>query len=467
MIAVLEALPTVGPRISQTVKVGVYTTLVGRATTVTTRMVEATLVVGTEEAKDGAIQVTLVDMTIDQEVIMVLHETEENGTMDRLAAKLMARATMTALEALCLTSMVILGRRASTANDSSTTGAISESVASTIPRIGSTNLLKRGSTNLPKGAAMRWSHRTSASIYQLRMLTCLIRVVPIAARSLPSTNGRARRRSRENFFVYILVSRQTSGSNGRPEGATLTVRGMEEVTLLELDQFFHDHDAAMRTCRKDSSPRYTSAIDTWFLAMSIGARSKVGTSTEDPSSAVNPAKQEPRSHRHYYSLPRLCDDGADDFTSSDSSCVPSWCFLSDLLDSAAFVGSVLCRPNRRTPSQSSGPDSRRAKKPTLRPFPAKAPAGNGRPRNQASIDSTSSSPLLSERRRKATLNMEWVSVEPPMHSYSSRFQGLCPLGHQEVVVLPEIEEDGFGLLTKTFRAERRMTSNLMAQWQEI
>jgi hypothetical protein len=63
--------------------------------------------------------------------------------------------------------------------------------------------------------------------------------------------------------------------------------------------------------------------------------------------------------------------------------------------------------------------------------------------------------------------MEWVSVEPPMHSYSSRFQGLCPLGHQEVVVLPEIEEDGFGLQTKTFRAERMMTSNLMAPQQEI
>jgi hypothetical protein len=199
--------------------------------------------------------------------------------------------------------------------------------------------------------------------------------------------------------------------------------------------------------------------------MSIGARSKVGTSTEDPSSAVNPAKQEPRSRRHYYSL-RLCDDGADDFTSSDSSCVPSWCFLSDLLDSAAFVGSVLCRPNRSATAHSAGPNIRRTKNPTLRTFQAKNPVANRRPRNQAPIDSTSSSPLLSERRRKATLNMEWVSVEPPMHSYSPRFQGLCPLGHQEVVVLPEIEEDGFGLLTKTLRAER-VSNNPEAQWQEI
>jgi hypothetical protein len=257
MIAVLVALPTVGPRISQTAKVGVYTTLVGRATTVTTIMVEAALVVGTEEAKDGEIQVKLVDMTIDQEVITVLHATEVNGTMDRLAAKLMARATMTALEALCLTSMVILGRGASTAttaNDSSTTGAISASVASMIPRIGSTNLLKRGSTNLPKGAAMRWSQITSASKYQLRKLTCLIRVVPIAARFHPAPNGRAIRQSRENSFGFILASRQTSGSNGSPEGATLTVRGMEEVTLLELDQFFHDHDAAIEDVKKGFFP---------------------------------------------------------------------------------------------------------------------------------------------------------------------------------------------------------------------
>jgi hypothetical protein len=160
-IEVLVALPTVGPRISQTVKVGVSTASVGNAMIVTTTMEKAALVAVTEEAKDGAIQFTSVDMTIEKEFIPVLqHGTETYGTTDRLAAKLMARAIMTALEALCRTSMDILGRGGPTADDSSTTGAISASVASLILRSGSTNLLEKCRTNLLKGAAMRWSLRT-------------------------------------------------------------------------------------------------------------------------------------------------------------------------------------------------------------------------------------------------------------------------------------------------------------------
>jgi hypothetical protein len=162
MIEVLVALPTVGPRISQTVKVGVYTKLAGKGIIVTTIMVEAALVVVTEEAKNGAIQVTSVDMTIDTEVIPVLHHgTEVYGTTDRIAATLMARAIMTALDALNRTSMDILGPGDPTADDSSTTGAMSASAASLILRSGSTNLLKRCRTNLLKGAAMRWSQRTN------------------------------------------------------------------------------------------------------------------------------------------------------------------------------------------------------------------------------------------------------------------------------------------------------------------
>lgn len=122
----------------------------------------------TEEAKDGEIRITLFDRTIDQVVIAVLHhETEADGTTDHLAAVLMACAMMTAPEALCHTSMGTLGRGdTTTANVSSTTGAISASVATLIHKSGSTNLLRRSSTKLLKGAAMRLSRRANASELQ-------------------------------------------------------------------------------------------------------------------------------------------------------------------------------------------------------------------------------------------------------------------------------------------------------------
>jgi hypothetical protein len=104
-------------------------------------------------------------MTIEKEVIPVLqHGKEAYGIT---AATLMARAIMTALDALNRTRMDILGRGDPTVDDSSKTGAISASVASLILRSGSTSLLKRCRTNLLKGAAMRWSQRTNDSEIRL------------------------------------------------------------------------------------------------------------------------------------------------------------------------------------------------------------------------------------------------------------------------------------------------------------
>jgi hypothetical protein len=164
MILVLMSRPSAGPRIPQTVKAGVRTTSAGKAIIVTTITVKTALGAATEEAKDGEIRVMSIDMSIEQEVLLVpRHETEAYDTADRLVAKLTARAMATAFEALHRTSMVRPVRGVPTGSGTSTTGLISASEASLKLRSGSANLLRRDSTSLLKGAAMRWSQRTSAS----------------------------------------------------------------------------------------------------------------------------------------------------------------------------------------------------------------------------------------------------------------------------------------------------------------
>jgi hypothetical protein len=171
MIVVLMSRPSAGPRIPQTVNAGVRTTSAGKAIIVTTITVKTALGAATEEGKDGEIRVTSVDMTIEQGVSMVpRHETEAYDTADRLVAKLMARAMTTAFEALRRTSMVLPVRGVPTASDTSTTGLTSASEALLTLRSGSANLLRRDSTNLLKGAAMRWNQRTSASETRLGVM---------------------------------------------------------------------------------------------------------------------------------------------------------------------------------------------------------------------------------------------------------------------------------------------------------
>jgi len=39
-----------------------------------------------------------------------------------------------------------------------------------------------------------------------------------------------------------------------------------------------------------------------------------------------------------------------------------------------------------------------------------------------------------EAKTELTYDMDHIEKEPPLHCFAPRFQGLCPLGHQEVVV---------------------------------
>lgn len=44
-------------------------------------------------------------------------------------------------------------------------------------------------------------------------------------------------------------------------------------------------------------------------------------------------------------------------------------------------------------------------------------------------------PLLLQCYRQAAYKMRKVDAEPPIHAFTTRFQGLCPLGHQEIVFI--------------------------------